>query len=276
MNGLSTQQEFRFGAVLKEYRRKNKLSQPGLAELMNVSRNTITNWENDRARPEVEAIRTLCTMLNIPLYELFGLKDNFQPSSEDQNLLAKYHALSPSGQHIVNRMIDAVADEELNEKNNYLIDNCIILEAPATPAAAGLGCDFFDNPTDYIFVKKNGYNDSADAVIRVSGASMEPLYYDGDLVYVSYAKSARDGDIVIYSTADGAVIKQLFGHKLYSLNKALPYGKKSEDDNVRIIGKVLGKVSPLELLNKDETALIEEVKADEVREFKKRRIKLCE
>ncbi len=270
MKQLSSQQELQFGAVLKEYRMKNKFSQAKLAELMKVSRNTIINWETDRARPEVEAIRKLCTMLNIPLYELFGLTDVIKLSSEDQGLLRKYRELSPSGQHIVNQLIDTVAKEERNKNSEYLINNCILLEAPATPAAAGAGCEFCDTPSDYIFVKKNGYNEASDAVIRVSGASMEPLFYDGDLVYVTYTKKAHDGDIVICSTADGAVIKQLIGNKLYSLNKALPYGQKHEDDHVGIVGRVLGKVSPLELLTNNELIFLEDVKADEIREFRKK------
>lgn len=99
---------------------------------------------------------------------------------------------------------------------------------------------------------------------------MEPQYHNGDLVYVKYTQSVEDGDIVICSTADGAVIKQMLGHKLYSLNKALPYGDKSEDDHVTIVGKVLGKVSELELPDDDDIPLLEEVKAQEVREFKKK------
>ena len=84
-----------------------------------------------------------------------------------------------------------------------------------------------------------------------------------------YTQSVEDGDIVICSTADGAVIKQMLNHKLYSLNKALPYGEKSEDDHVTIVGKVLGKVSPLELPADDDIHLLEEVKAQEVRESRR-------
>ena len=50
-----------FGAVLRKYRNKNEMSQPELAEIMGISRNTITNWENDKCRPEVDSIRTLCS-----------------------------------------------------------------------------------------------------------------------------------------------------------------------------------------------------------------------
>ena len=39
----SEQTEFAFGSVIRKYRNKNEMSQPELAELMGVSRNTITN-----------------------------------------------------------------------------------------------------------------------------------------------------------------------------------------------------------------------------------------
>lgn len=65
---------------------------------------------------------------------------------------------------------------------------------------------------------------AADSIDRVSGASMEPLYHDGDLVYIQFTNGDSDGDDVVCTTADGAVIKRVKKHKLYSLNKALPYG----------------------------------------------------
>ena len=105
---------------------------------------------------------------------------------------------------------------------------------------------------------------------------MEPRFYDGDMVYVKYTQAVHDGDIVICSTADGAVIKQMLNHKLYSLNKdlpynkALPYGEKSEDDHVTIVGKVLGKISPLELPDDDDLPLLEDVKSAEIREFRRK------
>lgn len=264
------QAEFAFGAVIRKYRNKNEMSQPELAELMGVSRNTITNWENDRARPEVETIRVLCSMLGIPLYELFGLPNSSQLTSHERVVFGQYRKLSPVGQRIVDRMIESVMGEEQDARDRYLDENYFLSELQSTPAAAGPGCAFIDTPPEYMFIKKNGYNESADALIRVSGASMEPQYHNGDLVYVKYTQSVEDGDIVICSTADGAVIKQMLNHKLYSLNKALPYGEKSEDDHVTIVGKVLGKVSPLELPADDDIHLLEEVKAQEVREFKKK------
>lgn len=86
------------------------------------------------------------------------------------------------------------------------------------------------------------------------------------VILIDQNRSGSDYLGISFST----VIKQMLNHKLYSLNKALPYGEKSEDDHVTIVGKVLGKVSPLELPADDDIHLLEEVKAQEVREFKKK------
>ena len=86
----------------------------------------------------------------------------------------------------------------------------------------------------------------------------------------SSIQDVTDGDIVICSTADGAVIKQLMNHRLYSLNRALPYGDKNEDDHVTVVGKVLDKVSVRDLANEEDIPVLEVVKAADVRAFKQK------
>ena len=259
-----------FGAVLRKYRIKNEMSQPKLAELMGISRNTITNWENDKCRPEVDSIRTLCSMLGIPLYELFGLSNDSMPSPHENVILSQYRQLSRVGQKVIDKTIHAMLEEEIDARDRYLEESYDLVPLEATPSAAGPGCDFVDLPPEYVFVKKAGYNESADALIRVSGASMEPAFYDGDLVCVRYTQDVTNGDIVICSTADGAVIKQLMNHRLYSLNRALPYGDKNEDDHVTVVGKVLGKVSARDLADEEDIPALEVVKAADVRAFKQK------
>ena len=259
-----------FGAVLRKYRIKNEMSQPKLAELMGISRNTITNWENDKCRPEVDSIRELCTMLGIPLYELFGLSNDSIPSPHENIILSQYRQLSRVGQKVIDKTIHSMLEEEIDARDRYLEEAYDLVPLESTPSAAGPGCAFVDLPPEYVFVKKDGYNESADALIRVSGASMEPAYYDGDLVCVKYTQDVADGDIVICSTADGAVIKQLRNHRLYSLNRALPYGDKNEDDHVIVVGKVLGKVSVRDLANEEDIPVLEVIKSEEVRDFKQK------
>ena len=97
-----------FGAVLRKYKNKNEMSQPELAEIMGISRNTITNWENDKCRPEVDSIRTLCSMLGIPLYELFGLSNDSIPSPHENVILSQYRQLSRVGQKVIDKTIHAM------------------------------------------------------------------------------------------------------------------------------------------------------------------------
>lgn len=101
-----------FGAVISKYRKENEFSQPELAEIMGVSRNTITNWENNRARPDVEMIRDLCCTLGIPLHELFGIQTAQAMTSHEKVVFRQHRSLSPFGQRIADRIISSIMEEE--------------------------------------------------------------------------------------------------------------------------------------------------------------------
>lgn len=62
----------------------------------------------------------------------------------------------------------------------------------------------------------------------------------------------------------------MMNHKLYSLNKALPYGEKCEDDHVTVVGKVLGRVNAWDMASEDDIPVLEEVKSADVRAFKQK------
>ena len=251
-----------FGAVLRKYRNKNEMSQPKLAELMGISRNTITNWENDKCRPEVDSIRELCTMLGIPLYELFGLSNDSIPSPHENIILSQYRQLSRVGQKVIDHAIHAIMGEELDAHDRYLEEAFFLL-----PIKSSFLPISTDQPSEYAFVKRTGYNEAAEAAIRVSDASLEPYYHDGDLVYISYTENPAEGDIVICSTTGGIVIRQLMNNLLYPLNRALPY---DGDDTLTVVGKIIGRLNSWDLADEEDIPLLEEVKAADIRAFKQK------
>ena len=55
----------RLGQKITELRKKNNLSQEGLAEKMNVSRQAVSKWESNQSIPDIEKI--------VNLSELFGV-----------------------------------------------------------------------------------------------------------------------------------------------------------------------------------------------------------
>ena len=44
---------------LKKFRKLNNLTQEQLAEEMNLTRQAISNWENDKSQPDLESIERL-------------------------------------------------------------------------------------------------------------------------------------------------------------------------------------------------------------------------
>ena len=252
-----------FGAAIKKYRTAAGYSQQELADTMNITRHAVYCWENNSARPDIETIRELTRLLDIPLYELFDLSSD-NTDADENRVLGYFRQLNDTGRKITMSFLKNLVRYEGRPKETKIIKADFgRMSYESTAAAAGPGCEYSDAPREYRFVRKNDLNRHADTIIRVSGCSMEPQYHDGDLVYVKSSDSADDGDIVICTSADGAVIKQKRGNRLFSLNKNLPYGKKSEDDTGRIQGIVLGTVNPDDFASTEEVNVLEELFQDE-------------
>lgn len=56
--------------LLKKYRTEMNLSQEELAEKVYVTRQTISNWENDKSYPDIHSLLLLSSLFNISLDEL--------------------------------------------------------------------------------------------------------------------------------------------------------------------------------------------------------------
>ena len=58
------------GSQIKKYRNQNNWSQEELAEKVYVSRQTVSNWENEKSYPDIHSIILLGTVFNVSLDEL--------------------------------------------------------------------------------------------------------------------------------------------------------------------------------------------------------------
>jgi transcriptional regulator with XRE-family HTH domain len=68
-----------FGKRLRSARLKRGLSQEGLARLVNVSKNSVQNWERSSALPRAEAIVAMSRALDVSSDYLLGLSNNLDP-----------------------------------------------------------------------------------------------------------------------------------------------------------------------------------------------------
>lgn len=64
-----------FGERLKEIRTEKYLKQTDIAEMLNVSGNTVYAWKNDKQEPSMSTLLKLCEILDVSLDYLFGKTD---------------------------------------------------------------------------------------------------------------------------------------------------------------------------------------------------------
>lgn len=90
-----------FGARLQQVRKKNNLSQEGLAEMLGVSRQAVSKWELGEGYPEVDKLLILSKKLGVSLDGLFGEEGATEHTGEDRPS-ATIRIISPHEGVIIN------------------------------------------------------------------------------------------------------------------------------------------------------------------------------
>ena len=90
-----------FGENLQLLRKKNQLSQGGLAEMLGVSRQAVSKWELGEGYPEVDKLLLLSKKLNVSLDSLLG-GENTRAVSGEGKASAAIRIISPHEGVIIN------------------------------------------------------------------------------------------------------------------------------------------------------------------------------
>lgn len=238
-----------FGEKIKSARKLKKLTQKQLAKEIGAAHNSVSDWENDKNKPDPDTIELLCGVLEIsPNYLLASSSDDFSPS--EKLLIKKYRSLDQHGQETVQIVLDRESERtkivkqqaeriaELETKPNNTSDVGMHLYPYLHRiACAGTSFAFEDIPTEQKLVP---YMPGADFVIGVLGDSMEPTFFDGELVYVRKTDHVRYGDIGIFTLGNEWYIKECGEFGLLSHNP--DYDDIPGSEYIRVVGEVLGKV----------------------------------
>lgn len=106
-------------------------------------------------------------------------------------------------------------------------------------AAAGTFVEFADMIAGTKEYAVTDENRNADYTIGISGDSMEPIYYDGDIVFVKHSTDLTIGDIGIFQHDNGIYIKEYGDGELLSKNPK--YKPMCYDEGFQCLGKVIAK-----------------------------------
>ena len=111
-----------FGEKIRESRIALKLTQKQLADKIGAKHNSVSDWENDKNKPDPNTIELLCGVLNIsPNYLLNTNSDDF--SLYEKEIIKKYRELDSHGKEMVDFTLEKEYERSVAEKKKS--DNII-------------------------------------------------------------------------------------------------------------------------------------------------------
>ena len=114
-------------------------------------------------------------------------------------------------------------------------------------AAAGFGAALGEAQGERSTLLADPETERADEVITVCGNSMEPTFMDGERVLVEHTGHLRYGEIGIFLVDNEGYIKEYREDGLHSHNPAYRTMTFREDQPVRCLGRVIGKLKKTQL-----------------------------
>lgn len=229
---------------VRHYRTLRKIEQKELARQLNITPNSVSNWECGRSRPDVSLLPELCRVLEITPFELMGMHNPAVYSEHERLHMDKYRKLAGRDRYLVDNMMDSMLVMREAENSPKLIR----LPYFEKPLAAGIGDPTeFEGLSEEIYLYETDEYRRADYVFRVNGDSMEPDYRSGDLVLVERVPSGltlQEGEIGAFIVGNEMYIKEYRADGLHSLNKKYDVLKFDADQAVYLIGKVLTVLDP--------------------------------
>lgn len=162
-------------------------------------------------------------------------------SVNEEDGIKKYRTLDKYGKETVSGVLEYEykrCQEQNKEEISAPLADIITLQRPWQSASAGYGQLADDNIADEVRVYLNTTTAKADYIMRVSGDSMEPVFFDGQEVLVHEQQTIELGEIGIFIIGGERFIKTYRGDHLESANPNYP--TVQFDEYSKCVGKVLG------------------------------------
>lgn len=230
------------GSRIKQRREELGYTQAQLAKLVDVSNGTIGNYEINVSSPNETILFKLFAALKCDANFLY--QDNidwqaFDAVSPSENLhIKKYRTLDGYGK----KAVDNILDIEYERCESSRIQPTIKIKYSRLPASAGVGAFLDDENIELRDFPDTPEARQADIVIPVDGRSMEPKYFDGDLLLVKRQEEIEPGQIGIFIKDGKGYVKEYAADRLISINPEYEDIYPGEGDEVVCKGRVIGKV----------------------------------
>lgn len=232
------------GALLKKLRESKNEKQSDIAKIIGVTQQAYQRYENGTSEPNADGLITLANHFNVTVDYLLGRAEKNDPlsmlniSAGEKDAMAKYVLLPESTRQIIIDVMIQLAEAAKGKEKPPVF---IFRRFATNKASAGTGYNL-DNEDDWqeLEVIDTPEARAADFAVEVDGRSMEPTFYDGDIVYVVMSPDVPVGKVGLFRQNGNGYIKEAGEDFLRSVNRDFPdiYPKDGEID---VIGMVIGK-----------------------------------
>ncbi|MCI6889739.1 MAG: S24 family peptidase [Ruminococcus sp.] len=221
-----------------------------VTEILHLSSSKVTAWKNGSI-PKYEILNSIADYFNVSVGTLFdGIEKNSPTvtlTADEQDLLDIYNSLSPKSQGRLRERAEVLAELEAPAVNEpeKVEEPTIQIKHSYYRVSAGTGFELDEGDNwETIEIPDTPDARKADFAITIKGNSMEPIYFDGDIVLVKQQPAVELGEIGIFDIEDNGYIKKYGGDRLISLNAEYDDIILSDYDEERIhcFGKVIGRV----------------------------------
>lgn len=254
---------------------EKKLKQKDLAEYVGISTSAISDWKKKNTNPSAENLSAIADFLSVSLKFLLTGEESSESiliSDDIKELISYYNALDEYSKGKVIGKAEALAElaaeragqeaEKVSKEKKKAVETKPIVVTTAADeepeqdeeqlieirhsvykvsAGCGFELDEGDN-WETIEISDTPEARRADYALTISGNSMEPVYYDGDIVLVREQETIEMGQIGIFILDGSGYIKKYCGDHLVSLNEDYDDIPLSDYEDVRCSGRVIGRV----------------------------------
>ena len=229
---------------------EKNISPTATLQSLKISTSKLTAWKNG-SLPSASVLILLSEFFQTSIDYL--LKGEGKSSStvdltaDEHELLQYFKKLSDKSKGIVLGRAEQLAELEapVVKEPEPEQEPTIQIKHSYYRVSAGTGFDLPEGDNwEMIDIPDTPEARKADFAITIKGNSMEPVYFDGDIVLVKQQPAVELGEIGIFNIEDNGYIKKFGGDRLISLNDAYDDIILSEYDEDRnhCLGKVIGRV----------------------------------
>lgn len=223
--------------ALLKLKKQSRLTYKAIAEKSHIAQSTVTKiFAGTIENPSFSTVVAILDAMGFTVNDLIPPAGQALTRDESE-LVHAWRRLSPAGRTHLKTVTDSLLAYEAGQPAAVTLREIPLY---LLSASAGVG-NYLDGDTyDYQAFPESIIPPNTKFAIRVTGDSMEPRFYAGDIVFVYPTPAVADGDIAILTINGEGYIKVFHPDGFYSLNPAYAPIHPTEYDAVRIIGKVIG------------------------------------